>query len=216
MNLADALEFRNAVEQITSDASRDLAQDVKANKSAIASFDTRLLKLSSGSGLKPGPGDGGQYNMEEIAKLVSAQEATESRLRSEIERLSEDVANLRMQLAESQTTLQGIENSQKITAEFGRSRSYLLRENANTALSDLNLSVTLGRKSNGSVEKIVFSGSRGPIEWATKASARIGESFVIVDREGRRFEATLTYNQGRFLAKDYVRLEMTPLRSSKD
>lgn len=214
--LASTPGFRKSVEAIASDVSNDLVKEIKDNRSAIASFETRMLELSSGDGRTPPHGTGGQFDPQEISKLVAAQQATESRLRAEIVRLSKDVVELRTQLAESQSTSQGIDNSRTTTEAIGRSRSYLLRENADTALSDLNLSVTLGRKSNGTVEGIVFSDSRGPIESATKGSARIGESFVIVDREGRRFEATLTYDQGRFLAKDYVGLEMTSLRSTEN
>lgn len=213
--LASTPEFRQSVEAIASDVSNDLAKEIKDNRSAIASFETRLLELSSGDGRSPPQGTGGQFDPQAISRLVAAQRATESQLRAEIERLSQDVVDLRTQLARAQTASQGTDTG-PVSTRVGRSRSYLLRENANTALSDLNLSVTLGRKSNGTVEGIVFSDSRGPIDSATKGSARIGESFVIVDREGRQFEATLTYDQRRFLSKDYVGLEMTLVRSAGD
>lgn len=213
--LAATPEFRKTVEEVTLDVSSDLVKEIKDNSSAIAAFKTRLLELSSEDGSTPPPNTGGQFDRQEISRLISAQQATESRLREDIEKLSREVADLRSQLAESELMSQGPKPGPTTTERIGRSRSYLLRENAITALSDLNLSVSLGRKSNGTVEEIVFSDSRGTIESATRRSARIGESFIIVDREGRRFEATLTYDQGRFLARDYVGLEMTALRSDE-
>ena len=210
-NLAAVPEFHESVEDIAAGVSTALMREIEANRSAIESFEVRLLEISQSGKIEPGPIDSGDYSKEDLAKLVSAQNALETRLRREIEKLSRDLTELRAQVAKSQSTRPVPQDSQTTVGKFGRPHSYLLRENANTALSDLNLYVTLGQKSNGTVERVVFADTRGPIESATKANVRIGESFVVVDREGRRFEATLTYDQERFLAKDYVGLEMAPI-----
>ena len=133
----------------------------------------------------------------------------ERRLSKQVSQLTEEVAAMRERLEADQATIRELEQRLTRNATASSARSYLLKENAANELPDLGLTVVLGRLSKDAVESIELSDAQGPLDDGRTGPVRIGESFRITDRTGREFDVTLSYSQGRFIARDFVGLEIT-------
>ena len=91
------------------------------------------------------------------------------------------------------------------------SRSYLLKERATNALSDIRLSVTIGNERNGVVNDVEVVDAAGRSVLPERRSVRLGEVIEFETDGGQRYSLVFPYSQSRFLAKDYVGLELTLL-----
>ena len=91
------------------------------------------------------------------------------------------------------------------------SRSYLLKERATNALSDIRLSVTIGNERNGVLDDVEVVDAAGRSVLPERRSVRLGEVIEFETDGGQRYSLVFPYSQSRFLAKDYVGLELTLL-----
>ncbi|MEO0367062.1 MAG: hypothetical protein AAF265_16410, partial [Pseudomonadota bacterium] len=86
-------------------------------------------------------------------------------------------------------------------------RSYLLREKTTTSLAGTGLSVTLGPKTRDGSTSIQVTDQTGRVVY-DQANISLGETFKFRDSDGRAYTGALPYSQSRFLAKDYLGLEL--------
>lgn len=117
-------------------------------------------------------------------------------------------------LAEAVAGLQqprGLDPERAAGAEPLASLSYLLRENADTPLAGVGLTISLGRRKGATIENVRVTDGAGrvfPGAGASGTAVDLGDEFEFSDSSGSRYTAVFTYAQNRILWRDYVGLDL--------
>lgn len=186
-----------------------LGRDIEQNRAELTGLRRRIEALAEGSSVDPTRLSDIERDQFKLTALMLERQSMERRLSKQVSQLTEEVAAMRERLEADQATIRELEQRLTRNASASSARSYLLKENAANELPDLGLTVVLGRLSKDAVESIELSDAQGPLDDGRTGPVRIGESFRITDRTGRKFDVTLSYSQGRFIARDFVGLEIT-------
>ena len=186
-----------------------LGRDIEQNRAELTGLRSRIEALAEDSSVDPMRLSDIERDQFKLTALMLERQSMERRLSKQVSQLTEEVAAMRERLEADQATIRELEQRLTRNATASSARSYLLKENAANELPDLGLTVVLGRLSKDAVESIELSDAQGPLDDGRTGPVRIGESFRITDRTGREFDVTLSYSQGRFIARDFVGLEIT-------
>lgn len=123
-----------------------------------------------------------------------------------------DVVDLQADLDDLRQALAAISGN-AIRTGSAVSRSYLLKERATNALSDVRLSISIGNERDGIIENVVIVDAAGRSVLPERQTVRLGEFVEFETDAGQRYSLVFPYSQSRFFAKDYVGLELTQLNA---
>jgi len=147
----------------------------------------------------------------ELARSVERQRTGTDKLNAQLAEVSSQLDEIDTQLEETRKELEAL--AVRRQHSWLTPRSFLLKEDQDNPLPGLDLTIRLGPRDRDGVEAVkVWKGSV-PVyptgdDFASGAVLRFGEVFKFDDRQGNRYVATLTNAQQRFLARDFVGLDV--------
>jgi len=191
---ASGPEFRALVQDAAGEGVRERFADVDAELDTLRGVLTQTEKTQTG-----------------LARRLESQLAVTEELSARLGAVSSQLENLGAGLKELQDDLQ------QLDARCQKSEltpmSFLLKENRSNPLPGLGISIQLGPRDGDEVEAVTIS--EGSVQLyptgddsASGAALRFGVPFEFADGKGNEYKATLMNAQDRFLARDFVGLDI--------
>ncbi|MEL7312365.1 MAG: hypothetical protein AAFN07_12685 [Pseudomonadota bacterium] len=199
--------LQDAVKAAVSELPDTNATTVMRNSEAIESLEQRWQSRQAPANVVA--------RLDEIETLLQ-RNSVEDALRAQrrIEALETRIGELDSALQQSQQKIRTLEREAARIRTDGAPRSYLLREKTTTSLAGTGLSVTLGPKTRDGSTSIQVTDRTGRVVF-DQAGIGLGETFEFSDSDGQTYTGALPYSQSRFLAKDYLGLELDRTNDSQ-
>lgn len=195
-------DFLSAVAGAVTETPAGLEEDVRDNRRQLEALERRLSEILDQSPYS--------QRIDAIEARLAGLSPPAATAVPEIAELEASVRELRRTVADLGVTLSEVQKLTDTHSAAGNRGSYLLKENARNALSDVRLTVLLGSEANGELNSVSVIDENDRTLFASSEAFRVGESFEF-STDDRRYRATLAYAQSRFLARDYIGLELTQL-----